>query len=131
VERHECRQHERAEAAASETECLRRLTGRQDEIRRALGGHSLRVLLDYVDSGSTCRVMLTRDGHVLPLPDDQELDPHLEIRGTAEQIRAFLVGEVEVFHAVVTRVVVLHIDTDEVARYQAIRRLVADILRAA
>lgn len=129
VDRQENSHQDGEDAAAPDGDCLRHFVGRQEDIRRALDGRSLRVLLDYVDRGVTCRIMFTRDGHTVSVPDGQRLDPHVEIRGTHEEVRAFLLGEVDILQAVVARVVVLHIEIDEVSGYQGIRRLVADAVR--
>lgn len=117
-----------ADKPASPGDCVRRLADRRDDVRRALNGDALRVLLDYRDRGSSFGVLLTRDGHVLRVPDDGDLRPHVEVRGTDDEVRAFLLGELGLYDAVVSRVVVLRIETDEVGRYRALRDLVADTL---
>jgi hypothetical protein len=115
-------------AKGAHGDCVGRLAARRDEVRRALGGHALHVLLDDRDRGTTIGVLLTSGGHVVRVPVD-ELEPHVEVRGTPEQIRAFLVGDLALYDAVVERVVLLRVETDEIEKYRALRDLVADTLR--
>lgn len=109
--------------------CLRRLQGQQSAVRRALGGRSLRVRIDRPDAGATLAVMFTRDGNVVQVPPDQPFEPHVELRGTADAVHAFLAGDTDLLDAVLARLVVLHIPESDVPHYRPLRDLVAGELR--
>jgi hypothetical protein len=98
-----------------------------------LAGRSLRVRIDYADpeaTPSTVSVMFTRDGHVLPLRVDEPFAPHVEVRGTRQEVHAFLAGAVDLLDAVLAKLVVLRIPEAEVVHYRPLRALVAEELRA-
>lgn len=107
--------------------CVEALAARQEELRRALDGRSLRVLVDCTD-GTTLQVLLTRGGFVGLVPADQSFEPQVEIRGPAEQVRAFLRERTSLADAVLARLVTLRMPEDEVAGYRNLRRLVADVI---
>ena len=109
--------------------CLRRLREKQPEVRRALAGRSLRVRIDYTDEATALAVMFTRDGRVVAVPADQSFEPHVELRGTAEAVHAFLLGDTDLLDAVLARLVVLHIAEADVPHYRPLRKLVAEDLR--
>ncbi|MDQ3756513.1 MAG: hypothetical protein M3394_01525 [Actinomycetota bacterium] len=113
---------------APAVDCVTRLAARGDDVRRALAGRALHVRLDYQDRRRTFGVLLTRDGHVLRVPAD-EPEPHVELRGTEEQVRGLLLGDVPLYDAVVSRVLVLHIEPDELLRCREILGIATDVLR--
>jgi hypothetical protein len=126
-------ERETTEAGGGGAACLGRLQGRQDDVCRALGGRSLRVLLDYTDADAdraVLRVLFTRSGYVVPMVrDDEPFNPHVEVRGTRHDVHAFLAGDTDLLDAVLAKLVVLRIPEDEVAHYRPLRALVAEELR--
>ena len=107
--------------------CVEALAGRQEELRHALAGRSLFVLVAYAE-GDALRVMLTRSGLVSLVPADQAFQPQLEINGPSQDIHSFLAGRMSLGDAVLAGIVTLHIDEDEAAAYGDLRSLVADVV---
>ena len=107
--------------------CVAALAARQEELQRALAGRSLRVAVDY-SQGATLRVVFTRGGLVGISPADDVFEPQVELRGSDEDIGAFLRERISLADAVLARLVILRMPEDEVAGFQEVRRLVADVL---
>lgn len=108
--------------------CLHILRGRRDDLRGVLHGRPLQVLVEWTDTPAVLRLLLTADGHVLDLPEDQQFSPDAELRGSAARIHAFLAGAISLFDAVVTRLLTLHISSDTVRKYDDLRTLLAEAL---
>lgn len=126
-------ERETTEAGGGGAACLGRLRERQDDLRRALAGRSLRVLVEYTDADADppLRILITRSGYVVGMWQDEEpFPPHVELRGTRQDVHAFLKGETDLLDAVVAKVVVLRIPEDEVSHFRPLRTLVAEELRA-
>lgn len=116
--------------SASPGECLDLFRGLQSQVRAAVEGRSLRVLITYVDEPPrVVRIMVTRDGHVVNAPSDEPFMAHVDLIGSRKQIGAVLTNEINLYDAVVSRLVVLRIDVEEVEHFAALRELVASTLR--
>jgi hypothetical protein len=120
----------RRRRSARPGECLERFRGLQSQIQAAVAGRPLRILITYVDEDPAVvlRIMVTRDGHIVAASDDEPFTAHVDIQGSAESIRRVLTNEIELYEAVVARIVVLRIDLDEVEHFAALRELVASTL---
>lgn len=109
--------------------CIDALAERRDELERALAGRSLLVLIDYLE-GPSLRVIVTRSGYVGVVPADEPFEPNVELRGSPQDIGAFLRQQVSLADAVLAGVVTIRMPESEVAHYRKLRDVVADELEA-
>jgi hypothetical protein len=109
--------------------CVDALAERQDELETALAGRSLLVLVDYRE-GPSLRVIVTRSGYVAVVPADEPFEPNVELRGSSQDIGAFLRQQVSLADAILAGVVTIRMPESDVASYRRLRDVVADVLEA-
>lgn len=113
---------------------LDRLRSRTADIRSALAGRVLvlEVLVEEGDASSRHVVVLSPDGHAsLFGPDIEDLAPHVTLRGTPEQLVSLVLGETDVFQAVLQDVLELHVPPADLApHYPRVMRLLGEELWA-
>lgn len=111
---------------------LSRLRERPFDIRSALEGSVLTLSVEVTDHQSAGHsIVFSPDGHMSVFPSDRELPagftPHVRVRGTADQVLRFVLGETDAFTAVFDDVLHLALKPSElVPQFPQLMRLVRE-----
>lgn len=108
-----------------QAECVDRLRRLSPEIRRLLAGRTLSVQIEGA-STPVLRLLMTPEGRILAV-SAEHFAPEVVIRGSDEEVRAFLRGETTLINALAARTVTLgeHVTDADVPHYRSVWTLVA------